>query len=315
MIILVTGGTGYLGGRICSSLVDSGYTVRIGVRNSRVALPPELNKCEVVTLDLLDKKSLEYACTRAHVIIHLAAMNAQDCTKDPEAALLVNGLGTQNLLTAASNKNVSSFIYFSTAHVYGSPLVGVIDEKTLPRPTHPYSITHRLAEDYVLEFHGKRNMNGVVLRLSNAIGPPLTKDANCWMLFLNDICRQAIVEKKITLNSHPGTERDFIPIDSILDVVNKLVLPNELIHYGSIYNLGSGYSVTIGALSELVAKRCADLYDINPSISLKNSDVNSNAHQLEYDSKKIRNQRLLQKEYSLQSVVDQTLDFCVRNFR
>ena len=130
----------------------------------------------------------------------------------------------------------------------------------------------------------------------------------------NDICRQAIVEKKITLNSHPTIVRDFIPIDSIINVVNRLVSPRTSSPYGTIYNLGKGNSLTIGEISELVSKRCAALYGINPSINISCAGSASTRYELEYRSTKIRNARLLQDEPSLQVIVDQTLEFCMRNF-
>jgi nucleoside-diphosphate-sugar epimerase len=46
-MILVTGGFGYLGGRICKSLINSGNKVRIGTSRKNVSIPKELSKCDI----------------------------------------------------------------------------------------------------------------------------------------------------------------------------------------------------------------------------------------------------------------------------
>jgi UDP-glucose 4-epimerase len=79
---------------------------------------------------------------------------------------------------------VTKFVYFSTAHVYGSPLQGLIDENSTPRPMHDYAITHRLAEDYVLQANSDKDITGSILRLTNSVGSPLNSKENCWMLFV-----------------------------------------------------------------------------------------------------------------------------------
>ena len=140
-MILVTGGGGYLGGRIVDYLKGNGFDVKIA------------NRCIFES-----HISLMEACNGVEVVIHLAAMNSQDSFNSPEKALMVNGLNTLNLLDAAEKSKVLKFIYFSTIHVYGPKLNGYIDETALPYPVGSYSITHRLAEDYVLDANFKTSL-------------------------------------------------------------------------------------------------------------------------------------------------------------
>ena len=113
-------------------------------------------------------------------IVHLAAMNEMDCARDPAAALEVNTALTLRLLNAAVAAGVRRFVYLSTAHVYGAPLRGHIDERALPRPVHPYAITHRAAEDFVLAAFDAGRIEGVVLRLSNGVGAPAHAAVDRW---------------------------------------------------------------------------------------------------------------------------------------
>jgi len=140
-MILITGGLGYLGGRIAKYLLNSGERVRVASRRSATKFELEkLNDCEFVAINLLDRDSLEAACHGVKSIVHLGAMNAKDSEERPDEALMVNGLGSLKLIESAIKKNVKNFLYFSTVHIYGFPLKGVISESTVPRPLHPYSI-------------------------------------------------------------------------------------------------------------------------------------------------------------------------------
>ena len=245
--MLVTGGNGYLGGRIIEYLTQRGVSVIVGSRTI-----------------FTNRGTLEAACKNVEAVIHLAAMNAQECAGDPEGSLLVNGLNSLRLLNAAESMRVSRFIYFSTAHVYGSPLVGKFTEEHLPRPLHHYSITHRLAEDYVLEANIRGKLSGIVLRLTNAVGRPISSDVNCWMLVVNDICRQVVVNKEMVLHSPETVERDYVPISTVTSAIS-FVLDNGKLDEG-IYNLSSGTSYSLRRLTNLIADRSLEILGFKPTI-------------------------------------------------
>jgi UDP-glucose 4-epimerase len=263
MIVLVTGGFGYLGGVVSNFLIQNKNSVRIGTSRKNANIPSQLVNCKIVFIDLLNIDSLEMACKGVDLILHMAAMNAQDCQKDPKKALLINGLGTLNLLKAAKRQGVYKIIYFSTAHVYGSALKGNVDELSLPRPLHPYSITHRLAEDYILEYMNQDIIKGAILRLSNVVTPPLNMNTNCWMLFVNDICMQAVKNRKICIYSKIDVTRDFVSIEYIFQVL-VFLLNNE--NNENIYNIGSGAALPISKISEMVVNRCEILFGYRPPI-------------------------------------------------
>jgi len=266
-MVLISGGLGYLGGRIAKYLLDSGFQVRIGSSRSHPDVPSDLLSCEIVICDLSDKRSLENACKNVSSIIHLASLNAQECDHDPEAALLINGLGTLNLLNAAKKMGVTKFVYFSTAHVYGSPLQGIIDENSTPRPIHDYAITHRLAEDYVLQANSNKDITGSILRLTNSVGSPLNSKANCWMLVVNDLCKQTVLNQSMELHSDELVQRDFIPISTVCSTVVD-VLTSDVLD-GEIANISSSVVLTLRELTNLIADRSEVVLGFRPNINFK----------------------------------------------
>ena len=313
--MLITGGFGYLGGRIAQALaVNPGLSIRLGTRQPR-PLPPEwLRNCEPVPLDLMSEEDIAAACAGVSCVVHLAALNEIDSAADPEQALLVNGLGTLKLLRAAERAGVQRFIYFSTAHVYGAPLAGTITEETLPRPAHPYATTHRVAEDFVLAAHDRRALTGIVVRLSNGFGAPAHPDVNRWTLLVNDLCRQAVETGALQLRSSGLQRRDFITLGDVGRAVDHLAaLPSEVCGDG-LFNLGGESPLRIIDLTEQIAGRCATVLGFVPTILRPDPRPDEESLVLDF-----RIDKLKRTGFSLEGdfagEIDATLELCREAFR
>lgn len=298
--ILVTGGMGLVGGRVAQALAEQGNEVLLGSRH--VQAPPSwLATADVVAMDWLSKDSLISACNGVDAIVHLAAMNDAECLRDPVAALEVNGVNTARLLEAAKTTGVRRFIYFSTAHIYGSPLAGQIDEVTLPRCKHPYATSHRAAEDVVLAASDK--LSSIVLRLSNGFGRPAHAAVNSWMLLVNDLCRQAITQGSLTLRSSGLQRRDFVTLHDVGRAVSHMLnLPDTKVGDG-IFNVGGGKSMQVIEMAEMIQSRCSALMGLTPEIIRPAPTPNENNPDLEYKIDK-----LLASGFALNGNVQEEID-------
>lgn len=259
MRILITGGFGFVGGRLAQYLHLAGHQIILGSRN--VSNPPDwLPQADVVQTCWNDVHALERICSGIDLLIHAAGMNAQDCAADPVAALEFNGLATARLVAAASRVGVKRFIYLSTAHVYASPLVGAITEETCPRNLHSYATSHLAGEHAVLCANQRGKIQGVVLRLSNAFGAPVHKDVNCWMLLVNDLCRQAVETRKLMLHSSGHQQRDFVSISKVCSVVKYFAAVNGDLLDSGVYNVGTGVSQSVLEMALLIKQRCMQVF-------------------------------------------------------
>ena len=315
--VLISGGLGYLGGRLATRISKESYfQVILGTQKKEKALPKWLDKGEIIHLDLLSNESkIISACQNIHSIIHLASLNEIECLSSPEQALIVNCLGTLKLLKAAEITGVKRFIYFSTAHIYGSPLKGKITEETLPKPVHPYAITHRTAEDYVLAANNNKILSGIVLRLSNAVGNPVSKNISRWTLASNDLCHQAVISKKIVLRSSGEEMRDFIAIEDIeRAVLHFLDLPTTNCMDG-LFNLGGEYSLKIIELADLIASRSTNVLGYKPEIIIKRTSTeNKTVEPLNYCIEKLKSTNFNLNK-NLINEIDNTLNFCLNSFQ
>lgn len=233
-----------------------------------------------------DLEGLVGACEGVDAIVHAAGMNAKDCQTDPVAALEFNGVSTARLAQAAIKAGVSRLVYISTAHVYARPLTGVVRENDAPHNPHPYATSHLAGEYAVLSACDEGNMSGTILRLSNAIGAPKAADVDCWMLLFCDLCRQAIVDGALTVRTNALQQRDFVALMDVCSAVEKIVGGATTEFGPHVFNLGSGASITLLDLAQLIQARCLELFGVAPEIKELQSRVPGSA--LQFDIRRLQ---------------------------
>ncbi len=301
--VLVTGGLGYLGGRIALHLAGQGHKVRLTTRRAAEDVSAWAAGIEVVNADFSTDTDFGALCRDVDAVVHLAALNAGQCADDPELAIRVNVTGTRDLVEAAGD--AKHFIYVSTAHVYGAPLAGVINEDTPPPPPQPYYETQLAAEENVLAEDGPE---GIVLRLSNAIGAPADAGADCWMLAANDLCRQAVAGKGLVLHGTGLDVRDFVPVFDVCGAVDHFLGLDVGALGDRVFNVGGG-AMTMLALAERIAGRAEAVFGERPDIDRKEPDPGEEALRLDY-----RIDRLLGTGFTpagnIDDEIDATLEFC-----
>lgn len=267
--VLITGGLGYLGGRLFNEFRMSQPNDKIWIGSRNPVIDEEIiaayhGVAGFLVTEWGSQKALESICEGIDIIIHLAAVDSLAAEKNPAAALEMNGVSTVRLLEAAVKQKVKRFIYLSTIHVYGAPLKGEISEHNCPVPIHPYATSHRAAEDVIYSASIQKKIEAVIIRLSNCFGAPLLKNVNCWNLAIPNLCWQAVTQKRLTLISNGMQEKDFIPMrDACRAIIHFSDIPKEELKE-VIYNVGAGVSYTILAISQKIQIICKKLfgYDI-----------------------------------------------------
>jgi UDP-glucose 4-epimerase len=253
--IFITGGFGYVGSRLATYLNSKGFNIFLGTRNinSKNCWDPGFNiKC----INWESEKSINESCENMDIVIHAAGTNALYSQLNPVVALQVNGINSGRLMHAAISNSVKQFIYISTAHVYDSPLVGVIDENSCLKNQHPYATSHRAGEE-IIQFLAKNSeVDYKILRLSNSFGFPVHKDVDAWMLIVNDVCRQLVINNGVVKLSSSGKQlRDFIPLQDVNIIISNMIEFPELFKDHSIYNVGRGQSMSILEITKIICER------------------------------------------------------------
>ena len=303
-----------MGGRLAQHLVaHTTHEIILGSRTLTDS-PAWLPQIKVVQTLWNSPSELEDICENVDAVVHMAGMNAQECATNSAAAFEMNAVATARLVQAAAQKKVKRFIYLSTAHVYGSPLVGVIDEKNCPVSIHPYATSHRAGEDVVRAAHQNKEIDGIVVRLSNSFGAPAHRDVNCWMLLVNDLCRQAITTERMVLRSSGQQHRDFITLTNTCRAIEYLlVAPSEKLGDG-LFNVGGAWSPTIFEMTQKVAERIYALTGSRPEIRCEVMVDDEPQESLDYKNTKLVRSGFLSIDDNVDQEIDQLIKFCMVNF-
>lgn len=122
MRVLVTGATGFLGGRLTEKLLERGDEVVALVRRE-----VELGAAHTVRGDLSDPAALREAMQGCGAVFHVAAMYEVGIPRRARDAMYdVNVRGTENVLDAAAN--IERVVYVSTVNVFGNTHGTIVDE-------------------------------------------------------------------------------------------------------------------------------------------------------------------------------------------
>jgi len=167
---LVTGASGFIGGRLTERLALEGHRVRCLVRADSDTSRLRRLDVELAVGELRSASSLALALEGCESVFHCAALVSDWATVAEIAATNVEG--TRNLLGAALDAGVRRFIHFSTTDVYGHPRGGAIEEgHAAGRFSNWYAQTKLDAEAEVRRAERERALEAVILRPATVYGP------------------------------------------------------------------------------------------------------------------------------------------------
>lgn len=129
MRAFVTGGTGFIGGRMVERLLDDGWTVAALARSPERAARIRARGATLVPGDITEPESFQDAMKGADAVLHLAAYYALGVT-DRERMMRINAGGTEAVLRAAGDAGVPHVLYCSSIAALGSGPFGSVGDET-----------------------------------------------------------------------------------------------------------------------------------------------------------------------------------------
>lgn len=174
-MILVTGGTGFLGAYIIKELVEKGFSVRAIRRSKKLPtfIPSHVfTNVEWVDGDILDIVSLEDALDKVDTVIHSAAMISFS-PGDKEEMYRVNVEGTANVVNLSLEYNLKRFVHISSVAALGrTPQADHVNEEKKWQDskvnTH-YAISKHLSELEVWRGIAE-GLNAIIINPSTILG-------------------------------------------------------------------------------------------------------------------------------------------------
>jgi len=170
VVVLVTGGAGYIGSHAVRALKHAGHEAII-LDNLSTGYEFLAAGFELVKGDILDGAALARALPRVDAIMHFAARAyVGESVSNPPKYFRNNVEGGLSLLNAALAAGVKTIIFSSTCAVYGEPAKVPIDEDAPRNPVNPYGVSKYFFERALEAYDQAYGLRYASLRYFNAVG-------------------------------------------------------------------------------------------------------------------------------------------------
>jgi UDP-glucose 4-epimerase len=267
-MILVTGGTGYIGSHACVVLMQAGHDVLIldNLCNSRADVLERLTticgrRPEFVEGDVRDAATLDslFATHRISAVMHFAGLKAVGESVEKPLEYYDNNVhGTLQLLAAMRRAQAKTFVFSSSATVYGDPAELPIREDFPRSATNPYGRSKLIVEDILADLQAAetdwriarlRYFNPVGAHESGLIGEDPSGIPNNLMPFIAQVAAGKRASLNVWGNDYPTPDgtgvRDYIHVADLAE--GHVAALDYLERVGGMLTVnlgtGQGYSV------------------------------------------------------------------------
>lgn len=283
--ILITGATGFIASYIVEVLLELNNSQNANI--TVFALARDRNKFNSRYLNHLNKKSLiflhgdvstdisQYLPKTLEIVIH-AASNASPkfYGSDPLGTLKANTLGTYNLLNICRLRNIESFLFISSAEVYGIPNkipTGEVDYGYLdPMEIRScYAESKRMGENMCLSSYYQWSVPIKIARPFHTYGPGM--DLNDGRVFA-DFIKNIVHKENIVINSSGRAQRAFCYLSDAVEAIFCILAKGK---FGEAYNIGND-EAEISILR--LANKLQGMYPDRINKVILNENKNSNKY-------------------------------------
>lgn len=257
--VIVFGGAGFIGSHVVDVLVDKYQCEVFVIDNLEVGKLFHVNpKATFCSTDIRLEAQLQDRIKdiQPHFVMNYAAHPyIPTCYKDPKKVFDVNASAAVSIIHYASKIGcIKAILQVSSAEVYGNNCLGDTGEDTTPySPLSTYAAAKLAVDSYCKSVYLEKKVPVIILRQFNCIGARETHP-----YVLPEIISQLHKNRKSTLEKSKSeiylgenTSRDFMDVRIAATEAVRLL---SLGKFGEAYNLGSGKSITILDLVDLVRK-------------------------------------------------------------
>ena len=256
--VVITGGAGFIGSNLIKKLTENETEKILIIDDLSTGKIENINDfLEDKKISLIDKRvedcnDLDHLLDGYDFCFHLAAgVGVQYIMKNVSKALLTNIEGTHKIIESCKINNVP-LLLTSTSEVYGvsnDPIWTEESKSLIGPPTKlrwSYAASKLIDEFLALSEHNDGNLNPIIVRLFNIIGPNQLSEFG---MVVPKFIEAALRNETIIIHGKGNQTRSFTWVD---DVVNYFCLLAEKELYGEIFNIGQTEEISIKNLADLI---------------------------------------------------------------
>jgi UDP-glucose 4-epimerase len=249
MMVVVTGGCGFIGSHLADALVASGNDVTILDNLSTGKKSNIPSQAKLVIGDVADAALVQKLVAEADAVFHLAAVaSVEACTHDWLNSHRTNLTGTVTVLEAAAkSKKKPIVVYASSAAVYGDNPNLPLREDAQTTPLSSYGLDKYSAEQYGRMAWHYHNVPNVGLRFFNVFGPRQDPHSP-YSGVISKFVEKMLAGEPLTYFGDGEQTRDFIYVSDIVALL--LAAAQNAPHGATVMNGCTGQATS---LKQLVA--------------------------------------------------------------
>lgn len=274
---LITGCAGFIGSNLLEALLLMGQKV-VGLDNFATGHQYNLDEVEKTVAadqwanftfqegDIRDMDACRKAVEGVDHVLHQAALGSVPRSlKDPITTNAVNVGGFLNMLVAARDAEVKSFVYAASSSTYGDHEALPKIEDRIGRPLSPYAVTKFVDELYADVFTRAYGFGSIGLRYFNVFGK--RQDPNgAYAAVIPKWVAAMIRGEDVVVNGDGETSRDFCFIDNVVQA-NILAALAQAEGVNQVYNVAYNARTSLNELFEYLARALGNngiVYDKQP---------------------------------------------------
>ena len=277
--VLVTGGGGYVGSHTCKLLSKNGYvpvTVDRHYREGLVSFGPNYDlhlPQEINRLDEIVKRHNITSC-----IHFLGSTSVSESVVNPSLYYRNNLINTISLLDKLVSLDIKSFVYSSSAAVYGNPGMKLCKESDPCNPISSYGGSKLMMEQVLKDYHRAYGISSVGLRYFNAAGADPEgevgelRDNETHIIPLAITASRQLKIFKMFGDKYPTKDgtcvRDYVHVMDLANAHIKALQYTFNNNVADIFNLGSGAPVSnkelIDTIQRHTGKMNVEMHDNRP---------------------------------------------------
>lgn len=245
---LITGVAGFIGSNLLETLLKLNQKV-IGLDNFSTGHQKNLDEVrsliaedqwgrfKLVTGDIRNINDCQTACEGADYVLHQAALGSVPRSiADPIATNAANIGGFLNMLVAARDANVKSFVYAASSSTYGDHPGLPKVEDTIGKPLSPYAVTKYVNELYADVFARTYGFRTIGLRYFNVFGQR-QDPCGAYAAVIPKWTAAMIADEDVYINGDGKTSRDFCFIDNAIQANLLSAAANDNDSTNQVYNV------------------------------------------------------------------------------
>lgn len=253
--VLVTGGAGFVGSHLVESLLSKNIKVSViddFSNGSDKNLQQIKDKIQMADFDISSTDWTQFNSIKPDVIFHLATHPRSFSIKDPFRNLIVNALGTLNVLEFA-RKQKSKVIYTSNSGICGDPKFLPVTEDHPDDCKTPYDANKLVGENYAKIYHEIHGVYTITFRLATVYGERQRANQKLgWRPLIPQLVDDIENGREPVINWDGEQTRDLIHVD---DIVRALMLGAESEKYGGqMFLLSTNIETSVNKAFAIVSK-------------------------------------------------------------